>query len=203
MAVVGGPEDVKAAIRRRASGAGPPAALAQKLSQYEGNYDLWAVAVGPFPALPAKPQTGAVRMDFLEHVDAFQGGVRFSPDLEISGEIVMRTEKEAAGMAESVRWLRGVIDAQNSAGLEKLKVEMHGRRMLFSLRAPEEAVRQALLNRRKQAAPAVGAPASGAPPASVSNAPRPASISAPPPPKTIRVTSSPKDMGTVLIPSGQ
>jgi len=199
LAVLGSPEDVKAAIRRRGHG-GPVGTVAEKLSQFEGRYDVWVVANGPFPALPSKASNGPVKADFLQHIEAVQGGARFSPDFELSAEIVLRSEKDAAGMADGVRWLQGVLSAQQQkAGKDNFSVDLRGRRLLITLRASEQEM---IAELRKRAAHSAALPASAHAPSEP--APTVSSSSVPPPPpNTIRVTSSPKDMGTVLVPSGK
>ena len=78
-------------------------------------------------------------------------------------------------MAEGLRWLYGAVQAQarnsgrkEATGLENMKFEVNGRRILLSLQVPEETVRAAL--QRKHVSPPVRTPApqaapSGGPPA--------------------------------------
>ena len=198
VAIFGQPADVKAAIRRRGQHSSPPADLAEKVKQSNQRFDAWLVSTGPLSA-PAPVSSAGVKTDFLQNLEGFRGGVRFSPDFDLSAEIVARTEKDAAAMAEGLRWLYGAVQAQakNSArkdatGLENMKFEVKGRRILLSLQVPERMVRAALQQTRvspRAPAPAPQtAPSGGLPP---------------PPPGTIRIESSPSDMGTVLLPTGK
>lgn len=200
-AVFGRPADVKAAIRRQAQHAAAPAALAGKVRQFNGRYDAWLFATGPLPVPPQAAPAG-VKTGFLQTLDGLQGGVRFSPDFELSAELANRTEKDAAGMLQGLGWLLSAMQAQangsgphETAGLENMKIERAGKRVLISLRVPEEQVRLAL-QRHARAAQAASAKTSG------SQAP-PSRGPAPPPPGTIRIESSPSDMGTVLLPAGK
>jgi hypothetical protein len=191
IAVIGQAADVKAAIRRRGQNTPPPAVLADGLHRFEGQYDAWMVSAGKLSA--PKAATGA-SMQWLDHMDAFAGGVRLSPDFEISADITMRNEKDVADMASGMRWFGGVVQtqAQGAGGLDKMNFKVDGRRLTFSLEVPEQEVRAALQQRQTgQNAPA-RRPAVH-PPDITSGLPDP-------PSGTIRIQSSPSDMGTVLMP---
>ena len=211
IAVLGQAADVAAAIGRRGNGAVLPAALAAKVQKFNGHYDIWMATVGPFPLPPKAPAAkasaggaGAAAVQaaqWIERLESIDGGGRFSPDFELSIEIIARTEKDAAGMAEGLRWLEGAVQlsqAKNPGNKnisEYLKFAVSGKRIDFALHVPEAEMRAALQQRRaaitSQNSPAVRTPAvrQSAPGALP-----------PPPPGTIRVQSSPSDMGTQLIP---
>ena len=91
VAVFGPPADVKAAIRRRGQHSSPPAGLAEKLKQSNQRFDVWLVSMGPLSA-PAPVSSAGVKTDFPQNLEVFRGGLRFSPDFELSAEIVARTE---------------------------------------------------------------------------------------------------------------
>jgi hypothetical protein len=153
IAVFGQLADVKAAIRRHGTASRPAVALANKAGQYRGRYDAWLVSVGPLSA-PANESSAGIKTDFMERLDAMRGGIRFSPDFDLSAEMVARTEKDAAGMMDAVRWLHGAVEVQakkmgqiGATGLENIKFERDGKRILISLRVPEEQVRLALQRR--------------------------------------------------------
>jgi hypothetical protein len=153
------------------------------------------VSNGPL-TFPAKTP-GNTWLKWLDGVDAFTGGVRLSPDLDLSAEMTLRNEKDVAGMADSLRWFAGVVQTQqNSAlSLEDMNFQADGKRLSLSLQVPEGQMRAALQQRQ------VGQP-SRARLAGV----RPADIGSglpEPPSGTIRVQSSPADMGTTLVPVGK
>jgi hypothetical protein len=132
-------------------------------------------------------------MKWPDHLESLNGGVRFSPDLEISADLTMRTEKDVADMANTLRWFTGVVrtQAQGAASLDKMDFKAEGRRLSISLQVPEQEVRAALQQRQNaQAAPR---PRAVRPPDIASGLPEP-------PPGSIRVQSSPSDMGTVVLP---
>ena len=207
--VIGQMTDVKPAIRRRSQHTALPAALAAQVAQYS-RYDIWLAATGTLAGPLAGPATGstagAKAAQYLAKLAGFNGGLRFSPDFELSADIEARTEKDAAEMAEGLHWLTGMAQSQaknaGKGGLEGLKLQVNGKHILVSLHVPEEQIRAGLQQMRAaKAIQAVAAarPAPLAPPST--GLPPPSSGLPPPPPGTIRVQSS--DMGTVLIPVGK
>ena len=209
--VIGQMTDVKPAIRRRSQHTALPAALAAQVAKYS-RYDIWLAATGTLAGPLAGPATGstagAKAAQYLAKLAGFNGGLRFSPDFELSADIEARTEKHAAEMAEGLHWLTTTVQTQaksagqGGSGLEALKCQVNGKRILLSLHVPEERIRAGLQQMRAaKAIQAVAAarPAPLAPPST--GLPPPSSGLPPPPPGTIRVQSS--DMGTVLIPVGK
>lgn len=196
IAVIGQPADVKAAIRRRGQNTPPAPVLAEGLARFEGRYDAWMVSAGSLAA-PAKSPIGA-SMKWLERLDSFTGGVRLSPDFELSLEMTMRSEKDVAGMADGLRWFAGVVQTQEKTALslEDMNFQVDGKRLSLSLQAPEQQIRAALRQRQ------IGELSRGLRTAAI----RPPDIGnglPEPPSGTIRVQSSPADMGTVLLPVGK
>lgn len=211
--VIGRTEDVKAAISRRHQHTALPEELAAQVAKY-GRYDLWMAATdfpaAPLPADAAKSPAGAQAAQFLQKVAGFNGGLRVSPDLDISADLEARTEKAATEMSAGLHMITSMVQAQAQAGgkggtgLEGLKYRVNGRHILVSLHVPEAQLRAGIEQMKtaqamKTAAAAKQAqvtPAMREVPASA-----PTSGVAPPPAGTIRVQSS--DMGTVIIPVGK
>lgn len=194
IAVIGQPADVKAAILRRGRNAPPSPVLAEGLARYEGQYDAWMVSTGGVSA-PAKSPVG-VSLKWMERLDSFTGGLRLSPDLELSAEMNMRTEKDVADMTDELRWFSGVVQTQEKTALslEDLNFKADGKRVSLSLAVPEQQIRAALQQRQAGQASRLAR-----------SAPRPPEIESglpEPPSGTIRVQSSPADMGTVIVPVG-
>jgi len=197
IAVIGQPADVKAAIRRRGQNVPPSPALAEGLARYEGQYDAWMVSDGTLAA-PAAKAPAVAWLKGLDRVVSFTGGVRLSPDFEVSAEMTMRNEKDVAGMADSLRWFAGVVQTQEGSALslEDMNFQVDGKRLSLSLQVPEQQIRAALQHRQ------IGQPSRMARSAAV-RAPETSSGLPEPPSGTIRVQSSPADMGTVLVPVGK
>src|ERR1017187_128527 len=196
--VIGQMTEVKSAIRRRSQHTALPAALAAQMAKYSRD-DIWLAATGTLAGPLAGPATGstagAKAAQYLAKLAGFNGGLRFSPDFELSADIEARTEKDAAEMAEGLHWLTTTVQTQaksagqGGSGLEALKCQVNGKRIRLSLHVPEEQIRAGLQQMRAAKAGQTAAAARQAPPAS------PSSGLPPPPAGTIRVQSS--DMGTV------
>lgn len=201
--VIGKMADVKAAIHRRSQPMALPEALTAQAARFS-QYDIWLASTAPLAgplAGPAAGSPGTKAAEYIKELVGFKGGLRFSPDFELSADLEARTPKGAAEMAAGLHWLTSMVQAQaknagkGRSGLEDLKYQVNGSHMLLSLHVPEEQVRAGLQQMRAapagqtaaaMQAPVVTPPSSGLPP---------------PPPGTIRVQSS--DMGTVLIPVGK
>ncbi len=201
--LVGQMRDVKSAIGRRRQATVLPAALAALVTQY-GKYDLWSVSTETFPAPVQDHAAGspieATAAQYLARVAGVNGGVRLSPDFELSVDVEARTAKAATELAEGLAWASSALKAEaqktgkGGSGLESLKYRVEQKHILVSLQVPEQEIRAGLQQMRAQQAsrPAKPVAARLAPP------PAPTHVLPPPPPGTIRVQSS--DMGTVLIP---
>jgi hypothetical protein len=103
--VIGQMNAVKSAIDRRGQRTVLPAALAAQIARYSG-YDIWAAETGTFPPVagPAtKSAAGAKMMEYFAKVAGLHGGLRLSPDFDLSADIDARTEKDAAEMADGLR----------------------------------------------------------------------------------------------------
>jgi hypothetical protein len=185
---VGQLRDVQSAIHRRGQHTALPAALAAQVGKYSED-DIWVasteIMTGPV-AMPAaaKSPMGAQVEKFIEKIAGLNGGLRFSPDFDLSADLEARTEKGAAEIADGMRWLTGVAQPQAknaslSTRLEGFKFRLNGKHIL-----PPGAA--AVAARQAQPIMQPAAPSSGLPPV---------------PAGTIRVQSS--DMGTVLVPVGQ
>jgi hypothetical protein len=201
--VIAGPlNDVKSAIDRRGQHHVLPAALAAQVARYSG-YDLWGAQSGTFRRIlagPAMRSPQAAQLNqYFEKLASLNGGLRFSPDFDLTADIEARTEKDAAEMAQGLSWLKNTVHAQaNGArpggpGPENLKYQVSGKHIRLSVHVPEEQVRAGLQQMRaaqpsravavRREMPQVDPPSSGLPPPAAG---------------TIRVQSS--EMGTVVIP---
>jgi len=203
--VIGKMADVKAAIHRRGHSVALPAALMAQVRKYS-QYDFWLASAGPIMGPVGAPPAGtppaaAQAAEFIKQLAGFNGGVRFSPDLDLAADVEARTPKGAADMAEGLHWLTGMVESQarrtgqGRTGLEGLKYHVNGRHILLSLHVPEAQMRAGLEQMRAAQARRTAVAASQTPAAAPSDG------VPPPPPGTVRVQSS--DMGTVLIPVGK
>ncbi len=211
-AVLGDPQSVQAVIDRRGSGAGPDPKLRAKIDKASSMYDFWMVSIVPPSELAgdvSQQQLNSVMQgDVLKGVLETSGGIKFGPDILISGEVLTRSDKDATALADVVRFFAGLAQmsvqkdpkaAASLAFLQKLQLTTQGNLTLLSLMVPEadleNFIQQAQAAAKQQAAAAAksgAAPSRRAPSARPSQAP-------PPPAGGLVIRSSPKDMGTVVI----
>jgi hypothetical protein len=210
--VIGQADDVKAAISRRHQHTALPEALAAQVAKYS-RYDLWFASTEfPTESLDGgktKSQAGAQAAQFIQKVAGFNGGLRVSPDLDISADLEARTEKAAAEMGEGLHMITSMVQAQaksggKGSGLEGLKYRVNGKHILLSLHVPEAQLLAGLQQMRTAQTMKTAAAAKQAPVVSAMRevpAAAPSTGVPPPPAGTIRVQSS--EMGTVIIPVGK
>lgn len=199
--VLGQMNDVKAAIHRRGQPAVLPAALAAQVAQYNQD-DVWmasteVLAVPSIPPSAASAPAGAQMIgQFVQKVAGLNGGLRFSPDFDLSADVEARTEKGAGELAQGMRLLTGMAQSQARSlgqglhGLEGFKFQLAGKHIRLSLHVPQEQMRAGLQQIR----------AAQASQAAAAQHVRPANGPSRPPAGTIRVESS---EGTELIPVGK
>lgn len=209
--VAGQTATVQAAIHRRNQPAKLPPALAAQVAKYSQD-DIWLAATGsfPVPTLPgaAASQPGAQAItQFFAKIVSVNGGLRFSPDFELSADVEGRTEKAAGELAEGLRFLTTAAQSQvrgagqGKSGLEGFSSRVGGRHILLSLHVPEEQLRAGIAQMRAAQTVRPMARPGRRVAAAASQEPivAPSSGLPPPPACTIRVTSS---EGSVLIPTG-
>jgi hypothetical protein len=202
---IGKVDEVKAAIHRRGQPASLSAALAAQVNKYSQD-DIWVASTETIkgtviPPSAAKSPLEAQMAQFVDKVAGLNGGLRLSPDFDLSADLEARTAKSAAEIFEGLRSVVGMVQAQSKNtgghGLEGLTYQMSGKHILLALHVPEAQMRAGLEQLRtaqaRQAAMAVSRP-----PVAARQAPvvPPSSGLPPPPAGTLRVQSS---EGTRLI----
>lgn len=194
IAVIGKDSDVKAALRRRGQNLPMSPVLAQGLASYEGQFDAWMVSSGGVTPSAKSPMGPSLK--WLEHVDAFTGGVRMSPDFDLNFNMVMHTEKDVADMIAGLKWFAGVVNTQQKGALDadSIQYSAESNHLSVALQVPEQQLRAALQQRNMGAS--VRRPPAPRPPDVNNGLPEP-------PSGTIRVQSSAGDMGTVIVPVGR
>jgi len=184
---------VQAAIRRRGQPTALGSQLAAKVRALDGRYDIWGISLASLGSLRSSlPSNSNLQQaaELLQSIQEISGGVRQSPDIEMSLEMVTKTEKDAQSLADGLKLITGLMtmNQQNKSGLkaDSLRMEVVARTVRFSVHVPEEDVRKAYAEYRKRAE-------QGQLAAVVRPAPRPQ-------PTGITIQSSDKDMGTVVLP---
>jgi hypothetical protein len=174
-AAIGDAQSVKGVIDRRGSGGGPEARLRARIDQLSSSYDFWAISAAPMSDLAG----GAMQGDILKAVVEMSGGIKFGADLLIAIEAVNRTDKDAAALADVVRFFVGMAQmsaqknpnaANSSQLLQSLQLTAEGNVTRMSLSVPGAELEK-LIRQARAAVPKGG----------------------------LTIQSSPKDMGTVVV----
>jgi hypothetical protein len=167
LAVAGTPAEVQAAIDRRGSSPTLGAALINKVTEWSGANDAWLVTTVPVVDLmrqgsPANRPQGPS----LESIREAYGGVRFGNDVQISGEAVTRSDRDATALADVLQFFVNMVrlnDKNPGAEgarrvLETLEVSTSGASVRFRVTLPQDEVNRVLDQQRgstpKKAAPA-------------------------------------------------
>lgn len=157
--VAGGPsEAVKAALDRRRAGQRVSPELAARIQSASSSFDAWMVTtVSPANLarrVPSSTASGTMQGNVIQAIDYVSGGVRFGADVEIAGEAVTRSEKDASALTEVVRFLASMAvsntkpDSGISKMVESLQLTAVGNTVKFSITAPEEEIEKLVKPRR-------------------------------------------------------
>lgn len=128
LALIGDPEEVKAALDRRNQAPKIDAKLQSKVQELANRYDVWMVTSAPAGnfagRLPTRELNRGVSPEMLESIEQASGGMIFGSNIEINGEAVTRSDKDATALADVVRFLTGMLqlnrDRPEAAHLSKL-----------------------------------------------------------------------------------
>jgi hypothetical protein len=209
-AALGDAASVRGAIDRRSSGSSLDARLTAKVHELSSLYDFWGVSTIPATewagTVPDEKLGGAMKGDIFRAIEETSGGVRFGTDIEIAGEAVTRSDKDATALADVVRFLTGLVqmNAQDpkvagvSRFLQSMELTTSGNTMKLSLRIPEAEIEKLILTAKEQQKSAGESPA-------VRRSRRARRAAAQPEAPAGRnssdviIHSSPKEMGTVVI----
>ncbi len=203
VAALGDAASVRGAIDRRGSPMALDPKLAARAHELSNRYDIWGVSLAPPTAfsdkVPDERVSGAMKGDVLRAIEETSGGIRLGADIEIFGEAVTRSDKDATALADVIRFFAGMLqlnqkDAKITAPaqiLQSMNLTTRGNVMQISMKVPqvevEKFIRSIKANMQQQARARAAAQQSA-----------PAVKTAPPVnPGTVTVQSS--EMGTVRI----
>jgi hypothetical protein len=198
VAILGDPGSVKLAIDRRNGGTGLDPQLLARVHELSNLYDLWSVSLVPLPQLagkvPDERLSGAMKGDVLRSIQETSGGVKFGSEIEITAQAVTRSEKDAAALADVVRFLAGLVqlnrpDAKITAPaslLQSLDLRAEGNVMQLSMRIPESEVERFILSAKAAN--------------QASRKSRPVVRREPKTPRDTGITIHSSEMGTVVVP---
>jgi len=162
-AIAGPQAMVEAALARRGMSPQFDAKLASGINDYSSGYNAWVAStapVGNFAAnVPDKQVSGAMKGGLAQSIDQVNGGLRFGSTIEMAGQAVTRSDKDAQSLLDVVKFLVGMVqmntqnqpDAAKFAKLiENLDVKTAGTSLLVSLSIPETDLEQ-LINQAPKA----------------------------------------------------
>ena len=157
-------DSVKAAISRRGTSAGLNQALQTKIRDLSGVNDVWFASTLSGSDLAARvPDSraaGIAKGDILQAVEQSSGGVKFGTMVEIKGEALMRSDKDATALADVARFLGSMVQlnrdkpgAGNVATLiEQMDIRTEANIVKFSLAVPQDQLEKLMAPRVRRAA---------------------------------------------------
>lgn len=148
---------VKAAIdQRQGSSALSPQILA-KVNELSGQYDAWFAAIGfvaPFSSsVPQTNMGAAARANALQAIEQTSGGVKFGALVQVAGEAIARSDKDAQSLADVIRFFTGFVALSKdrdpnatrlAALLESMNLTTQGNAVRLSFSVPESDLEQIL-----------------------------------------------------------
>ena len=155
IAIAGDADSVKAAVDRSAGKNSVSAAMANKVAALSTSQDVWAVSLEPISALAPKADSAtagpaAQAAQFLQSIQAANGGVKFGSLIVLTAQAVASDAKNAGALADVVRMLSSLValgGQQNSQAakiLQSLQVSTDGNSVNVSLSLAESDAEQLL-----------------------------------------------------------
>jgi hypothetical protein len=157
IAIAGDMDSVKAAIDRRSNAGSIDAALAAKVDQLSKSLDAWTVSIVPLAALanekvPDTRLNGMLSSDVVKAIQQTSGGIKLGAIIQISAEAVARSDKDATALADVVRFLGSMVQANAPAAsaaaitslVQSLDIKADGNTVKVALAIPEEQLESVL-----------------------------------------------------------
>jgi len=157
IAIAGDMDSVKAAIDRRSNASSIDAALAAKVDQLSNSLDAWTVSIVPLAALanekvPDTRLNGMLSSDVVKAIQQTSGGIKLGAIIQISAEAVARSDKDATALADVVRFLGSMVQANAPAAsaaaimslVQSLDIKADGNTVKVALAIPEEQLESVL-----------------------------------------------------------
>ncbi len=177
-AVMGSPDDVSAALTRRAAATPASTALSSQVEQLGAANDFWFLTLAPlsqFANAVPDPSVGNAFQNgsMFQAVTQASGGVHLGDNVVFSADAVTRSEKDAQSLQDVVRFLVSMIQSnkqpnamtqQISSLLNSLTLSTDANVMHLSLSIPESQV-EAFLAASSQQRHSMRPPTRHAPPA--------------------------------------
>jgi|SRR5579859_4011829 len=154
IAVAGDLASVHGAIDRHAAANGAlDPALAAKIDQLSNSQDAWSVSTVPLAALanqrmPDTKLNGMLNTDVVKSILQTSGGIKLGAIVQISGEAVANSDKNATALADVVRFLGSMVQSNAPAAsaaaitalVKSLDVKADGNTVKVALAIPEQQI---------------------------------------------------------------
>jgi hypothetical protein len=118
--VAGDAASVRSAIDRRSGSTQLGAALLDKINRSSAVQDAWLISTAPIstfaPAMPDRNVKGALNGDLIKAIEQSSGGIKFGNTIDISGELTARTDKDAASLADVVKFFLSMATMNGNGG---------------------------------------------------------------------------------------
>ena len=161
-ALMGDCDKVNTAAHSRGSGSGVSSTLAAKAQQWRKQGDLWFTSVVPLTQLAGVlptggPLSGVMNTDLFKGIQQTSGGVKLTssspqgPAVQVSGEAVMDTSRNAMALVNVVNFIAGMIQTAKTNDptatiftslLASLQASANGNTVSVNLTVPETALEQ-------------------------------------------------------------
>jgi len=145
--LVGDEKTVQAAMGRRQSDARLAPELVARVESYSSRYDAWLLTTdSPTRILagqvPNQTLDAAVKGDLFQAVRQVSAGLRAGETLELEGEMLTRSPKDASALADVGRFLAQLLlDSAAGRGiLEAPSFQPDGASLRFSIKLPEQLI---------------------------------------------------------------
>jgi hypothetical protein len=162
-AIMGDIASVKSAIQRQRANTPLPAKLRGKIQALSAKNDFWFATLVPISefagVMPDPNLSSAMKGNLLGAVHEASGGIRFGDTVNISGEAVTRSDKDAQALEDVFRFVAGLIQGgrQNdpAAGqianwVDTMDLQTKANVMTVSLAIPEKQLEQMLNTMRQE-----------------------------------------------------
>jgi hypothetical protein len=149
IAVGGEANEVRAAINRWRAGSRLDSVMAAKVTEVSSRNDAFVVMLGS-PAMlagrvPDNTASAAMKGDMIRAIEQMSGGIRFGTDVVISAEALTKCEKDAAALADVIRFLAGMAQLHGNPQvadtvaelIRRMELTTESNRVSFSLAIPE------------------------------------------------------------------
>jgi len=157
IAIAGDLDNVHGAIDRRSGNNSLDPALAAKVGLLSTSLDAWSVSTVPMAALaneklPDTKLNGLLNSDVLKNVTQTSGGIKFGATIQFSAEAVARSDKDATALADVVRFLGNMVQANAPTAsaaaitslIQSLDVKTDGNTVKLALAIPEDQLEKVM-----------------------------------------------------------